>query len=90
MSDHAPPPGERPGWFDKQSNINLLLLVLYAACAAVGVAGFFIKNPYPHFPRLEELGFFHAIWGFVCFSFIVLAGQHLRKLVMRDEDYYDR
>ena len=88
MSGHDNAGGD-PGWFDKKKNIDLLLFILYAACAAAGAAGFFIKNPHPHFPRLEELGVFYAFWGFVCFSGIVLLGQHLRKLVMRDEDYYD-
>ncbi|GAB4516768.1 MAG: hypothetical protein Tsb0010_00710 [Parvularculaceae bacterium] len=89
MSGHHSENGD-PGWFDKKQNINLMLAVLYLACAAVFVAGFFIKNPHPHFEAIERWGVFNAFWGFICFSGIVLLGQHLRKLVMRDEDYYDR
>lgn len=32
----------------------------------------------------------YGIYGFVSFVFIVFAGKGLRKLIMRDEDYYDR
>ena len=31
-----------------------------------------------------------GLFGFIAFIFIVFAGKALRKLVMRDEDYYDR
>ena len=32
----------------------------------------------------------YSVFGFAAFFFIVMAGKQLRKLVMRDEDYYDR
>ena len=32
---------------------------------------------------------FYALVGFVSFAFIVLAGQHLRRILMRPEGYYD-
>ena len=32
----------------------------------------------------------YGIFGFVSFTGIVLSGWWLRKLIMRDEDYYDR
>lgn len=91
MSDHsAPPPGEKPGFFDRKGVISVLWLILLGGCAASAVAGFFFPNPHPHFPTPEEWKIFNALYGFVCFAGIVLIGQHLRKLVMRDEDYYDR
>ena len=32
---------------------------------------------------------FYGIYGFVCCVFLVLAAKELRKLLMRDEDYYE-
>jgi hypothetical protein len=32
---------------------------------------------------------FYAIYGFVACVILVLVAKEMRKLVMRDEDYYD-
>ena len=37
----------------------------------------------------EDLPLFPAIYGFIAFVIIVFIGIGLRKIVMRDEDYYD-
>lgn len=37
---------------------------------------------------IEGMFFFPAIFGFVSFVFIVLAGKLLRRVLMRDESYY--
>ena len=95
MSDHdkkhAP---SDEGWFDKPKNVKLLLYGLYAACAlSVLVTPFIHFHPYFDFEKdMGAGGFqvFFAVYGFVAFAFIVLAGQHLRKILMRSEDYYDK
>lgn len=38
---------------------------------------------------LEESFMFPAIFGFIAFIFIVEVGKILRRLIMRDESYYD-
>jgi MFS family permease len=78
------------GWADKKGFRNAFLGVLIVACIAAALAGFVgaWHNPHPHF-KAEEFPVFFALWGFGSFAFIVLAGQHLRKLVGRKEDYYD-
>ncbi|GGY54757.1 hypothetical protein [Parvularcula lutaonensis] len=49
-----------------------------------------LHKTHPHFGWLfDKNPVFYGIVGFVSFSFIVLVGQHLRKIVMRPEDYYD-
>ena len=39
--------------------------------------------------HLEESFMFPAIFGFIAFIFIVEVGKILRRLIMRDESYYD-
>lgn len=44
-------------------------------------------------PRHEKIGIansvgFYALWGFAAFSFVVLMGWPLGKLLRRDENYY--
>ena len=76
------------GWFDKPQNMRLVLWAFYAACAIVAVADFVIEK-HPHF-HAEETPVFYGWYGFLCFAGIVLIGQHLRKLVAKPEDYYDK
>ncbi|MEZ5893250.1 MAG: hypothetical protein R3C58_08925 [Parvularculaceae bacterium] len=89
MSDHHNP-DEKPGWADTKTFRRIFLGILVVACLLAALAGLVpaFKNPHPHFPA-EEAGVFFAIYGFAAFAFIVLVGQHLRKLVGREERYYD-
>ena len=90
MTDHHHNPDEKPGWADTKGFRNGFLAVLVIASVGAALAGL---NPawekeHPHF-AVEGWKVFFALWGFVAFMFIVLAGQHLRKLVGRKEDYYE-
>ncbi len=79
---------DKSHWLDKPANITRLLWALGLACFVVAIAdAFYVKHP--HF-EVEKVFGFYAWYGFACFVFIVFAGVALRKLVMRDEDYYDR
>ena len=44
---------------------------------------------HPHF-GWDGVPGFYGVFGFVAFYALVLAGKHLRKILMREEDYYDR
>lgn len=81
---------EKSGWADTKAFRMAFLALLVIAALAAAIAGFIpqFQKEHPHF-SVEGLGAFFAVYGFVAFSFIVLAGQHLRKLVGRKEDYYD-
>ncbi|WP_375205537.1 hypothetical protein [Hyphococcus sp.] len=78
------------GWADKKGFRNAFLGVLIVASIAAAIAGFIpaFQKEHPHF-AVEGWGVFFAVWGFAAFMFIVLAGQHLRKLVGRKEGYYE-
>ena len=82
---------DKPGWAENPLIVRGFLILLTVAAIAAAVAGFVpeFQKKKPHFPA-EAFPVFFAIWGFGSFMFIVLAGQHLRKLVGREEDYYER
>ncbi len=90
MTDHHHNPDEKPGWADRKDFRNGFLTLLVVASIAAALAGLNAawENPHPHF-AVEGWKIFFAVWGFAAFMFIVLAGQHLRKLVGRKEDYYE-
>ncbi|MEX0645282.1 MAG: hypothetical protein WD076_08225 [Parvularculaceae bacterium] len=78
------------GWADGKGFRRFIvgaLVVLALGAAALGFLPEFQKEK-PHF-EVERFPVFFALWGFISFMFIVLVGQHLRKIVMRDERYYD-
>ncbi len=94
--------GHEKGWADNPIFIRGFLGALIISAVAAAAAGFnpAWQNPHHHFTGEHMPGFFATLWrlatpvffaiyGFAAFAFIVLAGQHLRKLVARKEDYYD-
>ncbi len=84
-SAHIPAIGE--GWFEQSGNISKIIWGLIAVCAAsVGADLFYHKHG--HYGFQEWIGF-DAVYGFVSCVLLVLAAKQLRKVLMRDEDYYD-
>ena len=86
MSDGHGPPSVAP------EKVKWIVRALFAVCAIVVVADFFYmpaKKAHSHYPYEAYIGF-RAFYGFVsCVLLVVLAAQ-MRRVVMRDEDYYDR
>ncbi len=102
MTDHHHNPHEKPGWADTKSFRNGFLAVLVIASVLALIAGFVPawQNPHHAFDGHKMPAWIGAVWhaaipiffslyGFAAFMFIVLAGQHLRKLVGRKENYYE-
>jgi hypothetical protein len=81
---------ERSYWLDNPRNVTKVfwgVCVLCAAAALLDVSGL-IYHKEAHF-SLEAIWNFHGFYGFVSCWILVLAAKRLRKLVKRDEDYYD-
>ena len=81
------PPDERQFWLDKPANVNLIFKILVAVCVVLFL-GDLAYHKHGHFPFEEWFGF-HAFFGFGAYVLIVLTATQLRKVLKRDEDYYD-
>jgi len=57
-------------------------------CALLALADLFVHK-HVHF-GFEGWFTFYGVFGFLSCFVLVMAARGLRKLVMRDEDYYDR
>lgn len=79
---------ERKYWLDERKNVDKVWWGLCAVCALLVVIDLFLHR-HAHWDW-EAIPGFYAGFGFVAFYAIVLAGKHLRKVLIRDEDYYDR
>ena len=79
--------GARPTWFERNAR-NLFRALIAVCIVLVGVDVAHLYHRHGHF-AWEEWPAFHAWFGFVVFVAVVYAGKLLRRLVMRDEDYYE-
>ena len=79
---------ERKYWLDDPCNVRKLYRGLWIVCLFAVTADLFYEK---HIEFLiERLFGFFGFYGFVSCVFLVLAAKELRKIVGRDEDYYDR
>lgn len=84
MADHQ---NEPQGFFEKPENIKNMLRVFYVLCAILVVVDFVVHRHVYH--DWEKIPAFYAIYGFVGCVILVVIAKEMRKVIMRDEDYYD-
>lgn len=75
-------------WLDEPRNVTRIVYALGALCGLALIADFFYTK-HPHF-AVEGWLSFYPIYGFVGSVLLVLAAKQLRRLLKRDEDYYER
>lgn len=77
--------------FETEETLKRLWLIVPAMCAFFALMNIvlaFMGKTHPHF-TIDKFPVFYGAVGFLSFMFIILAGQHLRKILMREEGYYD-
>lgn len=94
-----PGSSEKQHLFDNPRNVRRLLRGLFTVCAALILLDVinFLLHEFTGFLWLhreegpfEWLPGYYAVYGFVACALLVLIAKELRKVLMRDEDYYDR
>ncbi len=78
---------ESEWWLDRPASISLIIRVLMAACAIVVFADFFYHKHADY--SFQEWIAFDAVFGFVAYVGLVTTAKGIRRILMRDEDYYD-
>jgi hypothetical protein len=86
MSDHGT--DDRSHWLDHRKNVKKVIYALYTVCALTALCDLFRYKHHLHFD-FEYWPGFYSIFGFVACVALVLAATQLRKVLKRDEDYYD-
>jgi len=74
--------------FDDPRNVRRVVRGLVAACVVLVGLDLVLHRHVAH--PWEGLFGFYALYGFVACVLLVLLAKELRKLLMRDEDYYER
>jgi hypothetical protein len=86
-SDAKPRPDKAAYWLDEPKNVTKIVYGLVLVCLAL-LAGDFFYHKHVHF-AFEGFWGFYALAGFVSYVFLIFSAKLLRKLVKREEDYYD-
>jgi amino acid permease len=73
--------------FDNPKNVKLLIRALYACCFILFAMDLIVHRHIYH-PWEEFIGFY-AFYGCLACVVLVLLAREMRKVVMRDENYYD-
>ena len=79
---------EKSYFLDKPENVKKILYGLYACCGLLLVLDVVINRHIYH--PWENLWGFYPLYGFVGCVVLVLVAKWMRKILMRDEHYYDR
>ena len=79
--------GDRKYWLDDPRNVRKIVYALVVVCVVLVLLDFFYDK-HAHFAFEDWFGFF-AWFGFVGCVGLVLAAKEMRKVLKRDEDYYD-
>ena len=86
-ADLPPPRRERRRWLDDKGNVDKIFWALVVICVGLLCADLFYHK-HTHFAFAAWFGFF-GWFAFICCVGLVLGAKKLRKLIKRDEDYYD-
>ena len=87
----APESGGEPEkryWLDDIRNVHKIFWALVVVCAGLLLCDAFIHR-HTEFAFQGWFGFF-GLYGFFLSFLLVLTSKELRKILKRDEDYYDR
>ncbi len=74
--------------FDNPRNVRRVVLGLTWTCGLLLALELVVHRHLSH--PWEALFGFYALYGFVACVLLVLLAAEMRKLVMRDDDYYER
>ena len=84
-------------WLDDPANIKKLIRAFLVLCGLLLIIGFVFQFFGEHDGHGHERIFaaegwfiFYPLYGFLAYVALVFLSKGLRKVLMRDEDYYDR
>lgn len=74
-------------FFDDPANLKKVLKIFYGLCAGLLLIDFVYHRHVTH--SWEGLWGFYGVFGFVACVVLVLVAKEMRKVLMRDENYYE-
>ena len=78
---------EKNYWLDNMKNVNKVYWAVVIVCTLLFIADA-LYHKHPYF-SLENWFGFYGIFGFVACVGLVLAAKEIRKIIIRDEKFYE-
>ena len=75
-------------WLDEPRNVRRIVHAVYLVCGLLLLTDL-LYDKTPHFSFENWFGFY-PLFGFVVSFSLVLSAKELRRLLRRDEDFYER
>ena len=75
-------------WLDDEKNVDKVFWGLCGLCLLILLPEFFTQK-HPHYEWEGWFGFY-GIYGFLSCIGLVLLAKHLRKILKRNDNYYER
>jgi len=82
------PQDEKLRWLDKRENVTRIYRGVWIVCGLLAVADLVYHKH--TIIDIEAFPAFYGLYGFIVCIGLVLGAKELRKILKRDEDYYDR
>lgn len=80
-------PSDPKGMFDNPDTVKWILRVFYAVCVLLVALDFVVHRHI--YTDIERIPTFYALYGFVACVALVLVAKLMRKVLMREETFYD-
>jgi UDP-N-acetylmuramyl pentapeptide phosphotransferase/UDP-N-acetylglucosamine-1-phosphate transferase len=80
-------PKQKQYLFDNPANVSLVIRSLYFVCILLFLLDFILHRHATN--TWDGINGFYVMYGFIAYVAIVLGAFLLRKLVKRNENYYD-
>ena len=88
MQDTSPRPDDgKRHVFDNPRNVKLVIYAMVVLCVIAFGLDAVIHRHVDH--PWEALPLFYCLYGFAACVILVLIAKEMRKVLMRDEEYYD-
>jgi len=92
MSEQNQKKDEEKRWLDDPANVKRLIRWFFISCIFMAVLDlvfiFHLHHKHVEF-SFEGFPFFYCFYGLGACALLVLVAKQLRKILMRDGDYYD-
>ncbi|PHQ70450.1 MAG: hypothetical protein COB93_05490 [Sneathiella sp.] len=87
------PDDEKKYWLDDPKNHDKIFYGVLVICTLIAIPDVLsllniLYHKHIEF-EMENIFEFYSLYGLVCYVGLVLIAKQLRKVLMRDEDYYD-
>ncbi len=81
-------PTEKSSWIERKANIRKIYRGVWGVCALLAIPDLFYHKHIVY--KIEEFPAFYGLYGFIVCVGLVLGAKELRKLLKRNENFYDR